>query len=68
MSVSCTLTLAMLARQTKNARLLALGVPIANRYDPYRVAEELAMIDVISNGRLEIGLVKASRSSWPCRI
>jgi alkanesulfonate monooxygenase SsuD/methylene tetrahydromethanopterin reductase-like flavin-dependent oxidoreductase (luciferase family) len=60
MSVSCTLTLAMLARQTKRARLLALGVPIANRYDPYRVAEELSMIDVISNGRLEIGLVKAS--------
>jgi len=60
MSVSCTLTLAILARQTKKARLLGLGVPIANRTDPYRVAEELAMIDVISGGRLEIGLVKAS--------
>src|SRR5690606_3327197 len=60
MSASCTLTLAMLARETKKARLLALGVPIANRTDPYRVAEELAMIDVISGGRLEIGLVKAS--------
>jgi alkanesulfonate monooxygenase SsuD/methylene tetrahydromethanopterin reductase-like flavin-dependent oxidoreductase (luciferase family) len=60
MSSSCTLTLAILARQTKTARLLALGVPIANRTDPYRVAEELAMIDVISGGRLEIGLVKAS--------
>jgi alkanesulfonate monooxygenase SsuD/methylene tetrahydromethanopterin reductase-like flavin-dependent oxidoreductase (luciferase family) len=60
MSVSCTLTLAMLARQTKRARLLCLGVPITNRSDPYRVAEELAMIDVISGGRLEIGLVKAS--------
>ena len=60
MSVSCLLTLAILARQTKDARLLCLGVPITNRTDPYRVAEELAMIDVISNGRLEIGLVKAS--------
>jgi alkanesulfonate monooxygenase SsuD/methylene tetrahydromethanopterin reductase-like flavin-dependent oxidoreductase (luciferase family) len=60
MSVSCTLTLAILARQTTKARLLALGVPIANRTDPYRVAEELAMIDVISKGRLEVGLVKAS--------
>jgi alkanesulfonate monooxygenase SsuD/methylene tetrahydromethanopterin reductase-like flavin-dependent oxidoreductase (luciferase family) len=46
--------------QTKNARLLCLGVPVTNRTDPYRVAEELAMIDVISGGRLEIGLVKAS--------
>ena len=60
MSASCLLTLAILARETKNARLLCLGVPIANRMDPYRVAEELAMIDVISGGRLEIGLVKAS--------
>ena len=60
MSVSCTLTLSILARQTKKARLLSLGVPIANRTDPYRVAEEMAMIDVISKGRLEVGLVKAS--------
>ncbi|HLY55643.1 MAG TPA: LLM class flavin-dependent oxidoreductase [Stellaceae bacterium] len=60
MSTSCTLTLSILARQTRNARLLALGCPIANRTDPYRVAEEFAMIDVISGGRLEMGLVKAS--------
>jgi len=60
MSASCLLTLAILARQTERARLLCLGVPITNRTDPYRVAEELAMIDVISGGRLEIGLVKAS--------
>jgi alkanesulfonate monooxygenase SsuD/methylene tetrahydromethanopterin reductase-like flavin-dependent oxidoreductase (luciferase family) len=60
MSASCLLTLAILARQTTKARLLCLGVPITNRTDPYRVAEELAMIDVISGGRLEIGLVKAS--------
>ena len=60
LSVSCLLTLAILARQTKNARLLTLGVPVANRTDPYRVAEELAMIDVISGGRLEVGLIKAS--------
>ncbi|MBJ7438870.1 MAG: LLM class flavin-dependent oxidoreductase [Sphingopyxis sp.] len=60
MSASCLLTLAILARQTEKARLLCLGVPITNRTDPYRVAEELAMIDVISGGRLEIGLVKAS--------
>jgi alkanesulfonate monooxygenase SsuD/methylene tetrahydromethanopterin reductase-like flavin-dependent oxidoreductase (luciferase family) len=37
---------------------LALGVPLANRSDPLRVAEELSMIDVISRGRLEMGFVK----------
>lgn len=58
LSVSATLTLAILARQTKKARLLALGIPIANRPDPIRVAEEIAMVDLISNGRLEVGLVK----------
>jgi alkanesulfonate monooxygenase SsuD/methylene tetrahydromethanopterin reductase-like flavin-dependent oxidoreductase (luciferase family) len=51
-------TLAILARQTRKARLLTLGYPIANRLDPVRVAEELAMIDVISRGRLEIGFVR----------
>lgn len=60
MSSSCTVTLGILARITKKARLLALGIPIANRPDPVRISEEIAMIDVISNGRLEVGLVKAS--------
>jgi alkanesulfonate monooxygenase SsuD/methylene tetrahydromethanopterin reductase-like flavin-dependent oxidoreductase (luciferase family) len=58
LSSSCLITLAILARITKRARLLALGVPLANRTDPLRVAEELSMIDVISRGRLEMGFVK----------
>ena len=58
MSSSCTLQLAALARQTKNARLLALGIPIANRPDPLRVAEEIAMLDLLSRGRLEVGFVR----------
>ena len=52
---ACSLPLAILARQTKKARLLALGVPIANRPNPVRVAEEMAMIDCISGGRLIAG-------------
>ncbi|WP_433045932.1 LLM class flavin-dependent oxidoreductase [Dactylosporangium sp. CS-033363] len=52
------LTLAMLARDTRRARLLALGNPIANRNTPVRVAEEMAMIDVVSHGRLEVGFVR----------
>ena len=58
LSPSCMISLAILARITKRARLLALGVPLANRKDPLRVAEELSMIDVISRGRLEMGFVK----------
>ncbi len=58
LSASCNITLAVLARITKNARLLALGVPLANRTDPLRVAEELSMIDVMSRGRLIMGFVK----------
>ena len=50
--------LAILARITKRAKLLALGVPLANRADPLRIAEELSMIDVISRGRLVMGFVK----------
>ena len=51
--------LGILARQTKRARLLILGNPIANRSQPLRVAEEMAMIDVISRGRLECGFVRS---------
>ncbi len=50
--------MAILARETKKVRLLALGMPIGNRNDPIRVAEEYSMIDVISRGRLEMGFVK----------
>ncbi len=52
------LMLAALARQSKKARLLILGNPIANRRQPVRVAEEMAMIDVMSHGRLEAGFVR----------
>jgi len=54
----CTIPMAILARETKKVRLLALGMPIGNRNDPIRVAEEYATIDVISRGRLEMGFVK----------
>jgi alkanesulfonate monooxygenase SsuD/methylene tetrahydromethanopterin reductase-like flavin-dependent oxidoreductase (luciferase family) len=47
-----------LARDTRKARLLILGNPIANRREPVRVAEEMAMVDVYSRGRLECGFVR----------
>ena len=52
------LVLAALARLTHKARLLILGNPIANRRQPVRVAEEMALIDVLSKGRLEAGFVR----------
>lgn len=60
LSASATITLAMLARQTKRARLLGLGFPIAMRPDPIRLAEEIAYIDVVSRGRLDVGFVKGA--------
>ena len=56
--VTAPLSLAILARQTKKGRILILGNPIANRGDPIRIAEEMAMIDCISSGRLECGMVR----------
>lgn len=60
MSASCTLPLAALARMTKRVRLMSLGIPIANRADPVRVAEEIAMIDTYSRGRFEMGFVRGA--------
>ena len=50
--------LGALARQTTRARLLILGNPIANRRQPVRVAEEMAMVDNLARGRLEVGFVR----------
>ena len=48
----------ILARETKTARILVLGNPIANQARPTRVAEEMALVDVISRGRLDCGFVR----------
>jgi alkanesulfonate monooxygenase SsuD/methylene tetrahydromethanopterin reductase-like flavin-dependent oxidoreductase (luciferase family) len=48
----------IMARETDTGRILILGNPIANRKDPVRVAEEMALLDVLSRGRLEVGFVR----------
>ena len=53
------LLVGILARQTRQVRILSLGTLISVRNDPVRVAEEYATADVISRGRLEIGFVKS---------
>jgi alkanesulfonate monooxygenase SsuD/methylene tetrahydromethanopterin reductase-like flavin-dependent oxidoreductase (luciferase family) len=52
------LSAAILARQTSKGRICILGNPMANRGDPLRIAEEMAMIDCISRGRLDVGFVR----------
>ncbi len=54
--------LGIIARQTSKVRILSQGTLITVRRDPVRVAEEYAMADVISRGRLEIGFVKSGDS------
>ena len=57
-NAAAPLILGALARTTKRARLLVLGNPIANRRQPVRVAEEMAMIDCMSYGRLDCGFIR----------
>jgi alkanesulfonate monooxygenase SsuD/methylene tetrahydromethanopterin reductase-like flavin-dependent oxidoreductase (luciferase family) len=54
-SPSPNLLVAALAARTKRLRLGVMGV-VAPMYAPWRLAEEMGMLDVISGGRLEIGL------------
>jgi alkanesulfonate monooxygenase SsuD/methylene tetrahydromethanopterin reductase-like flavin-dependent oxidoreductase (luciferase family) len=68
LSPTAIVTLSILARVTRRARILTLGYPIANRLDPVRVAEELAMVDVISRGRLEMGFVRGVPTEVPVAV
>src|ERR1700730_10075564 len=52
---------AVLARITKKVKIVLLGNPLPVA-DPLRLAEELAMIDVISGGRLVPGWVRGAGS------
>ena len=58
LDAAAPLMAAILARQTKKARICILGNPIANRGDPIRIAEEMTIIDNISRGRLDVGIVR----------
>jgi alkanesulfonate monooxygenase SsuD/methylene tetrahydromethanopterin reductase-like flavin-dependent oxidoreductase (luciferase family) len=65
MSSTAIVALSVLARETKRARLLVLGYPIGHRPDPLRAAEELAAIDVLSRGRLDMGFIKGVPYEFP---
>jgi len=52
----------VLARITKKLRIALMGNPLPTLRNPLRVAEELAMIDCISHGRLLSGWVRGHGS------
>ena len=49
---------AALARRTERARIMVLGNAIGIRGNPLRVAEEIAMLDHLTDGRLVSGFVR----------
>ena len=49
---------AALARRTQRAQIMVLGNAIGIRGNPLRVAEEIAMLDHLTNGRLVSGFVR----------
>ena len=49
---------AILAAMTKKVKIVLLGNPLPLAENPIRLAEELAMIDMISKGRLVSGFVR----------
>jgi len=51
---------AILARITERIKIILIGNPITASRNPIRLAEELAMIDSISRGRLVTGWVRGS--------
>ena len=55
---SPNLMAAALTRRTSHARIMVLGNAIAIRGNPLRVAEEIAMLDLMSGGRVDSGFVR----------
>jgi alkanesulfonate monooxygenase SsuD/methylene tetrahydromethanopterin reductase-like flavin-dependent oxidoreductase (luciferase family) len=58
MQASINITGAVLAKITKRVKILMLGNPLPIVDNPLRLSEELAMIDMMSKGRLISGFVR----------
>src|SRR5262245_47759646 len=67
LSPSPNLLIATIAARTRVLRLGAMGV-VLPLYEPWRVAEEAAMLDHLSNGRLEFGLSSGSGPMEALRV
>jgi len=60
MQAKCNVFASILAAMTKRVKLVLLGNPLPLADNPVRLAEELAMIDMVSRGRLVSGCVTRS--------
>jgi alkanesulfonate monooxygenase SsuD/methylene tetrahydromethanopterin reductase-like flavin-dependent oxidoreductase (luciferase family) len=58
MQAKCNIFAAILAATTKRIKIVLLGNPLPITDNPVRLAEELGMIDMISQGRLVSGFVR----------
>jgi alkanesulfonate monooxygenase SsuD/methylene tetrahydromethanopterin reductase-like flavin-dependent oxidoreductase (luciferase family) len=58
MQAKANIFAAILAAMTKKVKIVMLGNPLPLAENPIRLAEELAMIDMISQGRLVSGFVR----------
>ena len=58
MQAKANIFAAILAGMTKKTKIVLLGNPLPLAENPVRLAEELAMIDMISKGRLVSGFVR----------
>jgi alkanesulfonate monooxygenase SsuD/methylene tetrahydromethanopterin reductase-like flavin-dependent oxidoreductase (luciferase family) len=55
---SSDIVAALLARRTKRVKIILLGNALPLRDHPQRVAEEVAMLDVVTRGRIVSGFVR----------
>jgi alkanesulfonate monooxygenase SsuD/methylene tetrahydromethanopterin reductase-like flavin-dependent oxidoreductase (luciferase family) len=63
--VSCNISAGILARTTKRAKLLLLGNILPIQENPVQTAEQIAMVDLISGGRVLSGFVRGiGIESW----
>jgi alkanesulfonate monooxygenase SsuD/methylene tetrahydromethanopterin reductase-like flavin-dependent oxidoreductase (luciferase family) len=58
MQTRCNITTSFIAAQTERVWLLQLGNPLPLWDNPVQLAEEIAMIDMMSGGRLISGIVR----------
>lgn len=58
LDVSIGVSAASIIQRTRRGRILLIGYPIPHRYNPVQVAEEVAMLDCLSGGRINCGFVR----------
>src|SRR5260370_22519741 len=61
-NVSPNMTAGILARTTRNAKLLILGHILPIQDNPVQMAEQVALADLISGGRVLSGFVRGVRA------